>query len=280
MVSVALLCSSTLHPPANRCAAFPSFPFILVIALYTDLAIRDLFEDPDSDSLVPFVPTEEKVVDAMLEMAGVNAKDLLFDLGCGDGRIVVKAAMERGARAIGVDLDAALLTEAREYAGWSRVDDMVDFIHDDLLSVDFSPASVVTLYLLPMINLKLKPRLLEELRPGTRVISHDFDMGNWHPDEQASVHDARLFLWIVPAPVAGTWTLASGDREYRLELQQEFQRVSGKAWINGEDAVLQSAELRGDHLKLQIQSPDADQPEQLEARWHRGELELLGTTSG
>lgn len=246
-----------------------------VTALYTDLAIRDLFEDPDSDSLVPFVPTEEKVVDAMLEMAGVNAKDLLFDLGCGDGRIVVKAAMERGARAIGVDLDPALLTEAREYAAWSRVDHMVDFIHDDLLCVDFSPASVVTLYLLPLINLKLKPRLLEELRPGTRVVSHDFDMGNWHPDEQAFVHDARLFLWIIPAPVAGKWSISVGQNEYRLELQQEYQQVTGKVWINDKPAILQAAELRGDRLKLSIQSPDTDEPEQLKLCWSRGKLELL-----
>lgn len=243
--------------------------------MYTDLAIRDLFEDPDSDSLVPFVPTEEKVVDAMLEMAGVNAKDLLFDLGCGDGRIVVKAAMERGARAIGVDLDPTLLAEAREYAAWSRVDDMVDFIQDDLLSVDFSPATVVTLYLLPLINLKLKPRLLEELRPGTRIISHDFDMGNWHPDEQAAVHDARLFLWIVPAPVAGRWSLNTSGKEYHLELQQEFQKVSGKVWINDESAVLQAAELRGDRLELTIQSPDAEDPERLSTRWVRGKLEIV-----
>lgn len=246
-----------------------------MIALYTDLAIRDLFEDPDSESSVPFVPTEEKVVDAMLKLAEVNAKDLLFDLGSGDGRIVVKAAMEYGARAIGVELDPMLLAEAQEYAAWSRVDDMVDFIQDDLLCVDFSPASVVTLYLLPMINLKLKPRLLSELRPGTRVVSHDFDMGNWHPDKHIVIHDANLFLWIVPAPVAGKWTLVAGEKEYRLELQQEFQKVKGKAWISGESVILQSAELRGDQLELSLQSPDAEEPERLSLRWKRGQLELV-----
>lgn len=246
-----------------------------MIALYTDLAIRDLFEDPDSESDVPFVPTEEKVVDAMLEMAGVHAKDLLYDLGSGDGRIVVKAAVEHGARAIGVELDPMLLTEAREYAAWSRVDHMVDFIQDDLLSVDFSPATVVSMYLLPMINLRLKPRLLQELRPGSRVISHDFDMGNWHPDAQAAVHDARLFLWIVPAPVAGIWTLVVGENDYHLDLQQEYQKVSGKVWINDKPAILQSAELRGDRLELSIQSPDAEEPVRLSARWVRGELQLV-----
>lgn len=247
--------------------------------MYTDLAIRDLFEDPDSELNVPFVPTEEKVVDAMLELAGVNAKDLLFDLGCGDGRIVVKAAMECGARAIGVDLDPTLLVEAQEYAAWSRVDHMVDFIHDDLLCVDFSPATVVTLYLLPMINLKLKSRILEELRPGTRIVSHDFDMGHWEADQRIAVHDALLFLWIVPAPVAGNWTLNTDEKEYRLELQQQFQKVSGKAWINGESAVLQTAQLQGNHLELWVQAVDADEPDHIVARFTKGQLQLLDSAT-
>lgn len=249
--------------------------------MFTDFATSEFLSEPESDLHVPFVPTDEKVVQAMLELGGVSANDLLYDLGSGDGRIVVAAAKERGARAIGIDMDPLRVAEAREYAGWTGVEDLVEFIEDDLFCADFSAASVVTLYLLQTVNLELRPRLLKELRPGTRIVSHDFDMGSWKPDEKISAGGTNIYLWIVPAAIAGVWRWQTTDgRQHRVELQQEFQAISGKAWIDGEPAQLQAAELRGSRLQLTIQEHAAAPPETFIARYVNGELvPIAGSTS-
>lgn len=223
--------------------------------MFTDLADEDIAE-LEAQLDVPFVPTDEKIVEAMLDMGGVNENDLLFDLGCGDGRIVVAAARDRGARAIGIDLDPQRIEEAVEYADWTGVNDQVHFIEDDLLCADFSEATVVTLYLLHTVNLSLRPRILQELRPGTRVISHAFDMGGWTPDEQRSVGGAKIFKWIVPAQVEGHWSWTAEDgRQFHVELSQDFQMIKGKAWIDQRRAQLRTALLRGNRLDLVIRKP-------------------------
>lgn len=149
---------------------------------------------------VPFVPTPMAVVDAMLDLAQVTRSDTLYDLGCGDGRIVVRAATRFGCRGVGVDLDPQRVREAKENARTAGVEKLTRFEVGDVFEFDFSAASVVTMYLLPSVNLKLRPRLLKELKPGTRIVSHDFDMGDWAPEVAREVKNSRIFLWTVPAP--------------------------------------------------------------------------------
>ncbi len=229
--------------------------------MFTHLANEDIAE-LEAQLDVPFVPTDEKIVEAMLDMGGVNENDLLYDLGSGDGRIVVAAARDRGARAIGIEMDPQRIDEAREYAEWSGVADMVQFIEDDLLSADFSEATVVTLYLLQTINRSLRPRILHELKPGTRIISHAFDMGDWTPDELRSVGGAKVYKWVVPARVDGAfiWTVEDG-REFRVELNQDFQIVSGKAWIDNKPAQLRTALLNGKRVDLVVRKRGSSRPE-------------------
>ena len=147
---------------------------------------------------VIFVPTPNEVVDKMLEMAKVTAKDTVYDLGCGDGRIVITAAQKYGARAVGIDIDPKRIQEATANAKAARVGDKVKFVEADLFESDISEATVVTLYLLTRLNEKLKPKLLHDLKPGTRVVSHAFDMGDWKPEQTATVGGTTVYLWRVP----------------------------------------------------------------------------------
>jgi len=146
---------------------------------------------------VPYVPTSQKVVEAMLEMAKVTKKDVVYDLGCGDGRIVITAAQKYGATGTGVDIDPQRIREANENAKKANVVNKVKFIEGDLFEQDFSKATVVTLYLLPEINLKLRPKLLA-LKPGTRIVSHAFNMGDWKPDQTMQVEGSTIYFWTVP----------------------------------------------------------------------------------
>ncbi|MGB2815855.1 MAG: class I SAM-dependent methyltransferase [Burkholderiaceae bacterium] len=147
---------------------------------------------------VPYVPTPMPVVEAMLDMARVGKDDTLYDLGCGDGRIVVRAAARFGCRGVGVDLNPERVTEARAHAATNKVTGLTRFEVGDVFEFDFSAATVVTMYLLPSVNLKLRPRLLKELKPGTRIVSHDFDMGDWAPEATRDVGRSRVLLWTVP----------------------------------------------------------------------------------
>ena len=152
---------------------------------------------------VIYVPTPQDVVDEMLKLGGVHKGDVLYDLGSGDGRIAVTAAKRFGIRAVGVDIDPERIREATENARKAGVSHLATFRNEDLFSTDFRDATVVTLYLLPDLNLKLRPRLLAELRPGTRIVSHQFDMAEWKPDKQLHLDGRTLYLWRVPARKAG-----------------------------------------------------------------------------
>ena len=146
---------------------------------------------------VIFVPTRELVIDAMLKAAKVGPNDVVYDLGCGDGRIVVAAA-KLGARAVGIDIDPQRIKEANENAARNGLTGKVEFRQGDLFEADIKEATVVTLYLLPSLNVKLRPRLMEQLRPGTRIVSHDFDMGDWDPEETISVDGKTVYVWTIP----------------------------------------------------------------------------------
>ncbi len=157
---------------------------------------------------VPYVPTTEAAVAEMLKLAGVTKADTVYDLGCGDGRIVIAAAKTYGARAVGIDINPVRIAEARENAKKAGVESLVRFEENDLFDADIHAATVVTLFLLPQVNLKLKPKLLKDLKPGTRVVSNTFDMGEWKPEKEANVGgddeetylSRKLFLWTIPAP--------------------------------------------------------------------------------
>ena len=147
---------------------------------------------------VPFVPTPEKVVDRMLEVAKVGPSDVVYDLGSGDGRIVIAAAKKHGARGVGIDIDPERVKEARANARSAGVSDRVEFREGDLFKTDLSEATVVTLYLLSSVNLQLRPKLLGELKPGTRIVSHAFDMGDWKPLKTEKVGSSTVYYWVVP----------------------------------------------------------------------------------
>ena len=147
---------------------------------------------------VIFVPTPNDVMNKMLELARVTAKDVVYDLGCGDGRIVIAAAQKYGARAVGVDIDPQRIKEARQNASRGKVTDKVRFVEGDLFETDISEATVVTLYLLTELNLKLRPKLMKDLQPGTRVVSHAFAMGDWKPERTENVDGSTVYLWRIP----------------------------------------------------------------------------------
>jgi hypothetical protein len=211
------------------------------------------------------VPTPQAVVDRMLAMARVTGEDYLIDLGSGDGRIVVTAAKKFGTRGFGVDLNPVRITEANDNARRNGVVDKVAFFQRDLFETDLTQATVITMYLLPRVNLALRPKLLE-LKPGTRLVSHDFDMGDWKADEHVRMDaadkysgaggDSDIYLWIVPAKIAGTWRVAlpvSGKSQtYEISFEQQYQQISGVARINGRAVKIEGAKLRGDDLTFSL----------------------------
>ena len=147
---------------------------------------------------VPYVPSPNPVVDGMLKLAGVSSGDTVYDLGCGDGRIVIAAARTYGAKGVGVDINPERIEEARSNAKSAKVEDKVRFEENDLFNANIANATVVTLYLLPDVNLRLKAKLLKELKPGTRIVSHSFDMGDWKPEKEERVEGRQIFLWTIP----------------------------------------------------------------------------------
>jgi len=152
---------------------------------------------------VPYVPTPPDVVEEMLKLAGVKRTDIVYDLGCGDGRIVVMAAQKFGARGVGIDINPERIQEAKQNAAAAGVTDRVKFLEQNLFDADIREATVVTLYLLPSVNLKLRPKLHQELKPGARVVSHSFDMGDWKPDKEVEYNGRRLYLWIIKSSGGG-----------------------------------------------------------------------------
>jgi hypothetical protein len=212
---------------------------------------------------VPYVPTPQDVVDRMLQIARVGPTDYVIDLGSGDGRIVVTAARQYGARGFGVDLNPERIKESNENARKAGVTDKVAFYQRNLFETDLSQATVITMYLLPRVNMELRPKLLQ-LKPGTRLVSHDFSMEDWKPDTQVTMETpgkwggtggkSDIFYWVVPAKVGGTWRweqmVGGKPQPYEVTLDQNFQVVSGAARVGGRTVKLQDVRLNGDDLRF------------------------------
>jgi len=198
---------------------------------------------------VVWVPTPEALVDKMLELAKVTPKDYLIDLGSGDGRTVITAA-KRGTRAHGIEYNSDMVELSKRRAAAAGVGAKATFAKADLFESDFSQATVITMFLLPQINLKLRPKILD-LKPGTRIVSNSFTMGEWEADESASTSDScsgycTALLWIVPAKVEGTWKFADGE----IILKQSYQMITGSLEAGGRSASLVGARLRGDEIYI------------------------------
>ncbi len=210
---------------------------------------------------VPYVPTPYQVVREMLSIAQVEEDDILYDLGCGDGRIVIMAAKEIGCRAVGVDLDPQRVRESRENAAKEKIENKVRFIQQDIFEVDISEATVVTLYLLSSVNLKLRPKLLKELKPGTRIVSHDFSMGDWEADLEKDVFVGsdkhHIYYWVVPADIAGTWSwsVPSGNslEHYEMEITQNFSEVWALLNLGKFKKSIDDFNLNGDKLSFTLE---------------------------
>jgi SAM-dependent methyltransferase len=203
---------------------------------------------------VPYEPTSYGIAREMLNMAGVTSKDLIYDLGCGDGRIVILAAKEREVRGIGVDLDPERIRESRESAKSAGVTHLVRFYEQNLFDTDISQATVVMLYLYPEVNLKLRPKLLKELKPGTRIVSHSHTMGDWEDDATQRVEGHDLHFFVVPANMTGTWRWDEPDgRRTSLSLTQKFQRVKGSMTIGAEAYPIMDCSLRGNTLLFSVE---------------------------
>jgi SAM-dependent methyltransferase len=198
---------------------------------------------------VVWVPTPQELVNRMLNLAKVTSKDYVIDLGSGDGRTVITAA-KRGARSLGIEYNPDMVDLSRRNAAKENLGNRVEFMKADLFETDFSKATVITMFLLPDLNLKLRPKILD-LKPGTRIVSNTFTMGEWNPDETASVTDNCLnwctaLLWIVPAKIAGTWRLAQGE----LTLTQNFQELSGTLRIGGNTSTVADGKVRGEEVSF------------------------------
>jgi SAM-dependent methyltransferase len=211
---------------------------------------------------VPYVPSKSEVVAEMLRMAKVGKDDILYDLGCGDGRIVITAAQLYGTSGVGIDIDPERISESRENAAQVKVNNLVKFLEQDLFEADFHEATVVSLYLLTSVNLRLRPRLLSQLRPGTRVVSHNYGMDTWKADDSSIVmvneQSHNVYLWIVPANVSGTWewTWSEGAQKavYTLEMEQHFQWPTGKVKVKGAEFPIQSVTLTGDRIGFKVET--------------------------
>src|SRR5689334_4394464 len=222
---------------------------------------------------VVYVPTPQIVVDEMLRMAKIGANDFLIDLGSGDGRIVITAAKKYGARGFGVDLDTVLLKRAHENAKKEGVSDRANFVEQNLFETDLTQATVISSYLLPEMNQKLRPKLFT-LKPGTRLVAHDYAMGEWDPDQEKTLivpekvvgdpGKSYVFLWIIPANAAGRWEsqipVAGKPVTYQFNFEQNFQLVHGTVRAGDRDVKLPQIRLSGENIAFKLELPVGGKP--------------------
>ena len=230
---------------------------ILLLLVCTFAALScDSAVETKSEPDVVFVTTPHKVVREMLKLAGVAKNDLVYDLGSGDGRIVIAAAREFGARGVGIDIDPKLVAEGRENARKARVAERATFIEKDIFNADISEATVIALYMLPAVNKQLLPKFFRELQPGARVVSHRFEIGDWKPDMTLKAYDTTVYLSIIPGDVHGDWRIAmSNDKEarhYELTLRQKYQELEGALKDDNRSFSIAATRLQGREINISV----------------------------
>ncbi len=219
---------------------------LLVLGLFM-LGLQSVVDAQKRD--VPYVPTPNEVVEKMLDAADVGPGDYVIDLGSGDGRIVIAAA-KRGAFAHGVDIDPQRIREANANAREAGVEDMVVFVEGNIFETDFSQASVLTMYLLNSVNLKLRPKILEILEPGTRVVSHSFNMNEWKADDQFNVNHSNIYFWEIPAKADGEWSWQANGKRFTMNVDQEFQEVDLNLKSGNSSLTVEESKLSGDRISF------------------------------
>jgi hypothetical protein len=247
--------------PWSRLAALAAAPLVALLVAFPAAAQQKDGKDkpfephvgqPGKD--VIWVPTPDEVVERMLRMAQVTANDYVIDLGAGDGKIAIMAAKKFGARSLGIEYNPDMAKHAQGNVEKAGVAGRARIVQGDIFASDFTKATVLTMYLLPALNLKLRPQILA-MRPGTRVVSHSFNMDDWEPDEVSSLDGRRAYFWLVPASVAGTWafeaTGGGATEKSDLSLEQRFQKIDGSLALGGQvQAGLRDARLRGFHISF------------------------------
>ncbi len=244
-------------------------PIILFLAILLHLvllpACTDAIAYMDSERSfkidAPFVRTPDYVIAEILAKAGVGKDDILYDLGSGDGRIVIEAARQTGCRAVGIEIDDDLVDDSRRNAVRAGVSDRVRFVVSDIFKEDFSEASVVTIYMSGDVNRRLRPKLLRELKPGSRIATYTFDMGDWKPDDTSSFGIEDAYFWVVPANATGKWiwTEVRGRTKTRweLELKQKYQEISGQVTRDGKPFTVRNGKIKGEGIRFTLDDPTA-----------------------
>ncbi len=235
-------------------AAVAARNFAVALVMVLASAAATAAQEKDGPRLdVIFVPTPMQVVERMLEIAEVKKGEFLIDLGSGDGRIPVTAAKKYGARGLGVDLDPDRIREANDNVKKQGVGNMVEIRQQNLFETDITKADVISMYLLTDLNLRLRPKLLD-LKPGTRIVSHAFGMGDWVPEQKETLAPRYdVYLWIIPAKVEGRWDVQRGEKTFTVELKQKYQQLEGTAQVDGKTVPVTNGRLRGKEITFDIQ---------------------------
>lgn len=262
LLCAGLAASAAAQPPVAAAENTPPVQLSLDTSFTENLRLAQAGESELTAGKVKpdihYVPTPQQLVDVMLQMAEVKKGELLYDLGSGDGRLVITAAKNHGARGIGIDIDPERIAEAKNNAAAAGVEDKVEFRQADLFTSNFKDADVITLYLLHELNKRLRPQIFEQVKPGTRIVSHAFSMGDWDPDDERTVKikgsEYNAYFWVVPANMSGRWKV-SGDRKLKglpeiVVVEQTFQKIAVRA-PDGE-AVLGEGKLQGNEFTLMM----------------------------
>lgn len=240
---------------------------VCMFFVLSGIAACDLKPGKKVEPDVVFATTPHKVVREMLKLAGVTKDDIVYDLGSGDGRIVIAAARDFGARGVGVELDPELVAESIENAKKAGVGEKVRFIKEDIFVADIREASVIALYMLPELNKQLTPKFFRELKPGARIVAHRFGAGNWKPDMVLSAFDTTVLLWVIPANAQGEWRVTlrneKGAKGYMLSLRQNYQMAAGTIKDEEKKFELRDARLYGEEITMKVEDTIAGRPLQM-----------------
>ena len=263
-----------MHSRRSAFRGLAGIAAVTAVLFGTGLYTLNVSAQPKLD--IHFVPTPHEVVKRMLELAKVGPEDTHYDLGSGDGRIVIAAVKDfKAKKGVGIDLDPQRIKEANENKAKAGLGDNVTFREQNIFETDLSEASTVSMYLLTSINIRMRPKLLKELKPGTRIATHAFNMGEWKPEHEESVNGYQVYLFIVPANPTGKWELSEGERKIALDLKSDFTDLGGTATINGKTSDVKNGKITGTKIEFTI---DVDgKPVKYEGTWSADGITGTGT---